>query len=383
MKKLLFFAALAIASCQKESEHIGVTDVKLDEQTYTLVVGKSLTLTATVFPEEATDKTVAWTSDNEAAATVENGLVTALKDGEATITATTKDGGMTATCVVTVVTAAVDVTGVELSWEVYRLPVGDRRPFTATVLPAEATDKAVTWESDDETVATVENGLVTALKEGDATITVTTRDGKKSDLCTVTVIEAAIDCTTDAPGWGESLGEVGFRSDRTWTVGTQTWSDVVVASRCGKETFDSGAYPTYKADCRDNYDADRGVDYGHLFSWAAVYRFQSELCPDGWRVPVKADYTALDLEFGGTGESRSGQNEFAAATYLDPDVWGGARSGYCGSNGYTIHREEYCGYWTQSQNQRYANHFEISTEGYLSPPTIGMKYIGFPLRCVK
>lgn len=286
----------------------------------------------------------------------------------------------------------IDVADVELNMHAYRLPVGDARLFFATVSPDEATDKEVVWKSDDEAVATVENGVVTALKEGEAKISVTTRDGGKSDLCTVTVIEAAVACELSTPGWGESLGEVGFRSGKTWTVGSQTWSDVVVASRCDKETFDSGANPAYKADCRNN---DR---FGHLFSWAAVYRFQSELCPDGWRVPAKEDYIALDVAFGGDGEFRIGQQEFMAETYFDPEVWGAEYAGYCGSNGARVNQEGetdgvFMGYYTSSQDGMYGYSIDhlfqprpdhpLGDICTITPASQGMKYIGFPLRCVK
>ena len=82
---------------------IPVTGVSLDESSITLDVGGSQTLTATVTPEDATNKKVCWSSDNEAVATVsEDGVVTAVAGGTAVITATTHDGLFTATCTVTV-----------------------------------------------------------------------------------------------------------------------------------------------------------------------------------------------------------------------------------------------------------------------------------------
>ena len=81
---------------------VPVTDVSLSESSLTLDVGGTKTLTATVLPDDATDKTVIWTSSDNNVATVENGKVTALTPGSTTITATTTDGGFTATCAVTV-----------------------------------------------------------------------------------------------------------------------------------------------------------------------------------------------------------------------------------------------------------------------------------------
>jgi uncharacterized protein YjdB len=67
--------------------------------------------------------------------------------------------------------------------------VGDTVTLTATVIPSTATNKAVTWSSSAEGVATVENGVVTGVSAGSATITVTTVDGGKTDTCAVTVTE--------------------------------------------------------------------------------------------------------------------------------------------------------------------------------------------------
>ena len=87
----------------KPEEKTAVTSVTLDRTSLTLKEGKTLTLIATVLPDNATDKTVTWTTSNPGIATVENGKVTAIAEGTATITATTVDGGKTATCMVTVI----------------------------------------------------------------------------------------------------------------------------------------------------------------------------------------------------------------------------------------------------------------------------------------
>ena len=130
-----------------------------------------------------------WKSSDAAVATVDtNGKVTAVKAGEATITVTTEDGGKTATCKVTVKTATIAVTGVTLNKTATSLLVGGSETLTATVAPAEATNKKVTWKSDKPEIASVDaNGKVTGVKAGEATITVTTEDGGKTATCKVTV----------------------------------------------------------------------------------------------------------------------------------------------------------------------------------------------------
>ena len=164
-----------------------VTGVTLDKNTLALFPGESDALTATVAPENATDKTVTWSSDNEKVATVNGGTVTAVAPGTATITATTTDGGFTATCAVTV--NPVPVTGVTLNQNTLALFTGESATLTATVAPENATDKTVTWTSDNEKVAAVADGKVTAVASGTANITVTTTDGSFAATCAVTVTD--------------------------------------------------------------------------------------------------------------------------------------------------------------------------------------------------
>ena len=164
-----------------------VTSVSLDKTSATLTEGDELTLTATVNPDNATNKNVTWSSSNSAVASVSNGKVTALKAGKATITVKTDDGGKTATCEVTVNAKVYPVTGVTLDKTSATLTEGDEITLTATVNPDNATNKNVTWSSSNSSVASVSNGKVTALKAGKATITVKTDDGGKTATCEVTV----------------------------------------------------------------------------------------------------------------------------------------------------------------------------------------------------
>ena len=171
---------------------VSVTGVTLDKDSLTLTEGNTAQLTATVKPDNATNKNVTWTSSDETVATVTDGLVTALKEGTATITVTTEDGSKTATCAVTVTAATVPVTGVTLSQtqaSLYYNRTPNTLTLTATVAPDNATNQAVTWTSSDSTVAAVDqNGVVTALARGTAVITATAADGRgASASCTVTV----------------------------------------------------------------------------------------------------------------------------------------------------------------------------------------------------
>ena len=167
--------------------NIPVQSVSLDKTSLELTEGGTGTLIATVEPNNATNKNVTWSTSNASIATVNNGEVTAVSAGTATITATAD--GKSATCTVTVTAATVPVTGVTLNKTSTSLYVGDTETLTPTITPDNATNKNVTWSSDDTSVATVDaSGLVTAVARGTAVITATAADGSGANAsCTVTV----------------------------------------------------------------------------------------------------------------------------------------------------------------------------------------------------
>ena len=215
MKKLFFLVAsvlsvaLAFQSCQKPDtpevpvgpQTVAVTGVSVSASSVELTEGGTQTINVTVSPSNATDKTVSFSSDNTSVATVDsNGKITAVGPGTATITVTTKDGNKTAKVTVTVAAAAVKVESVTLDKDKIELTAGESAALSASVLPVDASNKSVTWSSSDETVVTVDQkGVLAAVAEGTATITVTTADGGKTASCEVTVKELAVEGITIEP----------------------------------------------------------------------------------------------------------------------------------------------------------------------------------------
>ena len=161
----------------------------LDKSSISILVGASETLAATVSPKDAANKKVSWKSDKpEIAAVDASGKVTGVAAGEATITVTTEDGGKTATCKVTVKAATVAVADVKLNKTELTLEVDWSETLTVTVAPADATNQNVMWKSDKPEIVSVDdNGKVTGVAIGEATITVTTEDGGKTATCKVAV----------------------------------------------------------------------------------------------------------------------------------------------------------------------------------------------------
>lgn len=186
---------VTFASGETPPATIDVTGVTLDKTSTSIEQGNTEQLTATVAPNDATDPSVTWSSDDTNVATVdENGLVSAVGAGTANITVTTTDGGKTATCAVTVTAPAAPilVTGISIPASAI-LAIGESQSLTITYTPSDAnTGKAITsWVSSDEAVATVNNGTITGVAAGTATITATSQGGFTAS-CTVTVQAVAV-----------------------------------------------------------------------------------------------------------------------------------------------------------------------------------------------
>ncbi|UMO76633.1 Ig domain-containing protein [Enterococcus phage phiSHEF13] len=167
-------------------EHVSVSGITLNKKTTSIVKGAVETLVATITPPDAENTEVKWESDKPAVAKVDQtGKVTAVDGGTANITATTVDGNKVATCVVTV---TVPVTNVTLDTDAITLEIDGTQKLVATIVPANATNQKVTWKSDKQEIATVDQeGTVTGVADGVANVTVETEDGKKVATCAVTV----------------------------------------------------------------------------------------------------------------------------------------------------------------------------------------------------
>ena len=163
-----------------------VSSISLSESEISLFAGETIKLTATVNPTDATNRKLAWTSTDEAVATVEDGTVTARGNGSATVVATSTDGSnIEAICHVTVTTP---VSAIALSETQIEMRPGDFKVLTATVLPESASDKALTWTSSAPAVADVQNGIVLAYSNGTALVTAAATDGSGTTAtCKVTV----------------------------------------------------------------------------------------------------------------------------------------------------------------------------------------------------
>lgn len=316
-----------------EKEVIHVESVKVTPENFTAdaKVGATKKLTAIVSPDNATDKTVTWTSSNTAVATVgSDGTVTCKGVGTATITATCD--GKSGTCSVKYTQPIIRVESVTMSrTSATLLSVGMSGgrdigilSLDATVTPSNATYPTVKWESSNSSVASVNKyGIVIANAEGTATITATA-DGQ-SATCEVTVKPAA------------------YITDRennmylTVKIGNQWW----MADNLRCKTYDSDSeragyslstssvpsYAPYYSDAsnKDHWEVygpvylsdEQVAELGYLYSWAAAVGLESEsaakdqkssfssrrqgICPNGWHLPTDSEWTILGNYVGSDG----------------------------------------------------------------------------------
>lgn len=172
-------------------EPVAVTGVTISPASVELESGETAPFSATIEPEDATDQRLVWSSSDTDVFTVDqDGVVTGVGDGVATLTVTTMDGDHTDTASVSVTFVLVSVTGVTVAPTSNTIEVGDSRQLVAVVSPVNASNKDVTWTSSDTDVVTVDDeGRITGVSVGSATITVTTEDGNFTAQSAVSVVE--------------------------------------------------------------------------------------------------------------------------------------------------------------------------------------------------
>lgn len=183
---------------------VPVTGVKLDKSVLNMNIGEKLTLNATVFPNNATNKLLTWSSGNKSVATVDQlGQVTAKGEGTTTIYVTTVDGQYTASCKVNVKDPTIYVEGVSIKNSI-TLNIGNEYTLEPVVYPEDAWNKSVNFElieGDNIIELDTVTGKIIALASGSAKVLITTEDGGFKTECTITVI----DLSDEKPDGGKTI----------------------------------------------------------------------------------------------------------------------------------------------------------------------------------
>lgn len=263
---------------------VPVTGVTLNKVDETLKVGSSVSLVATIAPNNATNKNVTWSSSDSTVASVMNGVVTAHRAGSATITVKTEDGGFFAECVITVETDPPypPVTSITFDNQNITLILDSTdysKLLIATVLPADATNAELVWTNSNESVVDLAffddntRVLLVGLVPGTATITATAENGAVTAQCRVTVVEASQEHTHSygSKVTAPTCTEKGYTT-YTCSCGDTYIDDYVDAaghsytSKVTTPTCTAQGYTTYTCSCGHSYK-DNYVDAtGHNYS---------------------------------------------------------------------------------------------------------------------
>ena len=408
MKKALFISLCALllagTGCKKNAEpephKVIVTSVSVKPSSLSLKVGETAQLTATVTPVNADNDNVSWSTSDNSVATVADGLVTAVKEGTATITVTTIDGGKTATCAVTVSADVVPVTGIKLNMETADLEVGKTLQLEAILEPANTTERNVTWVSKPEVATVDENGLVTGVGPGYTQIIAKIGKYSASAYVYMTVPMEAVDMGLSVKWGSHNLGAFQAKDamDIMWTKQESVyclgyyyaWGEVEPKDDysvetykfwdAGKEVFTKYITPSYYADIPDyKTQLDQEDDAAHA------------LLGDLWRIPTAEELKEL-LETRNSSEySWERDYYFGDANYY---VW----TVTCLSNGNSIQielpgcRQEDSRrgqgkdgkYWSSTLDANSPNHAKCINIGYDSNGSISSlnRWYGYSIRPV-
>jgi uncharacterized protein YjdB len=181
-------ATCKVVIYEMPASYVSVSGVSLNAKTIQIEVDQTTELIASVEPDNATEDAVMWSSSDNTIIKVEAGQIRALKSGTATVTVKTRIGSYEDHCVVTVTDPYIAVSGISLSNSEIDLYLGEATEIQATIEPANATNKALVWSSSDNSIATVDNGIVTGVSKGETTIVATSEDGSFQASCRVSVI---------------------------------------------------------------------------------------------------------------------------------------------------------------------------------------------------
>ena len=290
MKKILLLSAillLGLASCSSDEPTISVTNIMLYPTTLQLTVGETKTITATITPNDATNQNVTWASSTPTIATVDaKGAVTAISAGTTTIIVATADGGKTA---ISNVTVSVPATGITLDRTSVKLGTGRTTRLIATILPENATNRNVLWTSSNPSIATVnDDGVVSGLAVGTATITATTADGAHTATCDITVDGVLINGVpwatrnVDIPGtFAQNPEDAGmfFQWNRPYG-----WRATIHYTDHVHNIWDDLLYPSQRWNpFIGDWETDIWWDW--TTPTGTAWYEENDPCPPGWRVP--------------------------------------------------------------------------------------------------
>ncbi|MGH4139578.1 cell wall-binding repeat-containing protein [Clostridium sp.] len=282
-----------------------VISINLNKISDYLIVGASDVLTASVYPQTSSNQAVIWASSNTSIVQVIDGIVIAVSEGSAKITATTADGSKTAVCSIVVNSAGSvgsTVTSVSLNKTSDNLNLGSTDTLIATINPITATNQAINWTTSNAAIVKVVSGVVIPVSAGSAIITATSVDGNKTASCmvvvngtgTVTVTSMSLNKTSDNLKLGATDTLIATINPTTATNQAITWSTsndaiakvvngVVIPLSVGTAIITATSVDSYKtASCTVVVTATSSINLVRL---GGVDRYQTAtaISQSGWK----------------------------------------------------------------------------------------------------
>lgn len=180
---------LKVYDFEKDFGNAKLKSISLNTTAAAININETIKLDPIFDPSDAANKNVKWKSSNETVASVDdNGVVTGLNAGKSKIMVTAEDGGITTSCAITV-NGVVNIPVQDISLEKkFEIEKGEKKALEVKILPDNASNKKIKWESSKPNIVSIdENGVITALEKGAATITATSEEGGKTAKCNVEV----------------------------------------------------------------------------------------------------------------------------------------------------------------------------------------------------
>ena len=175
-----------------DPKFVHIDEIKMKTEELNLNKGENGWIGVTYNPSNASNKVLTWKSSNEDVAIVREGNVKAVGEGTAILTATSEDGGKTASCKVIVTGGKKHLENIALKTTTLEMKPGEGKTIYVEYNPSDVEDKVLYWTSNNEKVVTVREGYVKAVGEGTTTITATSRDGNKTATCKITVSDGTV-----------------------------------------------------------------------------------------------------------------------------------------------------------------------------------------------
>lgn len=316
MKKIIYISISLIFllsfGCTEDKENnevikdkVEITKVSITPSELNLIINETYKLEAKYEPKEAEEKDMLWESKDETIISVnEFGVIKALAIGKTKVTATSSNG-IIGSCEITVKKKTINVSSISLDVNKIEIDINQEQVLNANVLPYNADNKEIVWScSDDKVLSINQTGLIIGLTEGNATVTVTTKDGNKTASCDVTVkqMEAPDSFTDERDNHVYKTVEIG---NQVWMAENLAYLPSISTDKMSETEAKYYVYDNLSTDINEVKKSNNYIQYGVLYNWVAAMKS----CPKGWHIPTNEEWKELEMFLGMSKEDADKKND--------------------------------------------------------------------------